>query len=188
MTKTRRRGGSVCSSGPGERPSGGDSCAIPVSTAVEVCREAIAKGGTIFVCGNGGSAAMASHFAAELVVRYAVGRRPLPCVNLAADVGILTACANDLGYFMVFARQLDALGRAGDVLIVLSTSGSSENILEVLTLAEARAIEVLDPGSKEAGESTAQCQERHLKWLHGVAAGLEDWAVSLRRTHEVNLP
>lgn len=154
-----------------------ESSVTPAKTAVEACSHSIARGGVVFICGNGGSAAMASHFAAELVVRYEKNRRALPCINLAADVGLISACANDLGYASVFARQLHALGRAGDMLITLSTSGKSENVIEAAAYADRIAMGILDPGPRVGEESTAQCQERHLKWLHEVAKGLEDWGL-----------
>lgn len=171
---TRVPSGGAPSSSHAEASSDGAFFVTPVEIAVEVCLKSLRHGGTIFVCGNGGSAAMASHFAAELLVKYTRWRPAIPCLNLAADTGVLTACANDFSHAYVFARQLEGLARAGDVLIPLSTSGSSANILRAREHAERFAIEILECGAKRPEETTAQCQERHLKWLHHIAAELED--------------
>jgi D-sedoheptulose 7-phosphate isomerase len=99
--------------------------AAVASRYVEVLR----KGGTLYLCGNGGSAADAQHVAAEYVVRYTATRRPLPAVALSTDASILTAAGNDLGFEQIFARQIEALCRPGDLLILHSTSGQSPNLL-----------------------------------------------------------
>jgi D-sedoheptulose 7-phosphate isomerase len=91
--------------------------------------EVLRKGGTLYLCGNGGSAADAQHVAAEYVVRYTATRRPLPAVALSTDTSILTAAGNDLGFEQIFARQVEALCRPGDLLILHSTSGQSPNLL-----------------------------------------------------------
>lgn len=142
-----------------------------LSADIKTCVKALKAGGKILICGNGGSAAMASHFAAELVVRYRYNRRALPCINLAADQAILTACANDLGYETVFARQVEAYGDADDVLIALSTSGSSANVLRAMTAAGRRGIDVIE--APRLGDNTAERQEYQLGWLHGLADGIE---------------
>lgn len=104
--------------------------------------ETAARGGTIFFCGNGGSAAEAQHFAAELVGRYQKDRRGLPSVALTTDSSILTAVGNDFGFDTVFARQIDALGRRGDLLVVLTTSGRSRNVLEAVRAARRNGVRV----------------------------------------------
>jgi D-sedoheptulose 7-phosphate isomerase len=91
--------------------------------------EVLRGGGTLYFCGNGGSAADAQHLAAEYVVRYALNRRPLAAVALTADTSILTAAGNDLGFEQIFARQVEALCTRGDLLILHSTSGQSPNLL-----------------------------------------------------------
>lgn len=91
--------------------------------------ETVARGGTLFFCGNGGSAADAQHLATEYVVRFRRNRRPLRAIALTTDTSLLTAAANDLGFQEVFARQIAALGREGDLLFLHSTSGDSENLL-----------------------------------------------------------
>ncbi len=95
-------------------------------------------GGTLFFCGNGGSAADAQHIAAEYIVRYAATRRPLAAVALTTDTSILTAAANDLGYEQIFARQVEALCNPGDLLVLHSTSGKSPNLLAAARAARAR--------------------------------------------------
>jgi D-sedoheptulose 7-phosphate isomerase len=97
-------------------------------------------GGTLFFAGNGGSAADAQHVATEYVVRYAADRRPLSAVALTTDTSLLTAAANDLGFEQVFARQIDALGRKGDLLVLHSTSGRSPNLLAAARAARARGV------------------------------------------------
>lgn len=97
-------------------------------------------GHKLLICGNGGSAADAQHIAAEFVGRYKIDRRPLPALALASDVATLTAIANDYGYEEVFARQVDALAQPGDVLLAVSTSGRSQNVLQALRRARLRNI------------------------------------------------
>lgn len=141
---------------------------------VHLCGEAIIKGGKILIAGNGGSAAQASHFAAELVVRYRKTRAAIPCISLSADLAVITACANDFGYEQIFARQLEALGRPGDVFIPLSTSMRSPNIRRAIEHCEAHGITVL-PLPNFENYDTAERQESHLERLHRLAAGLEDY-------------
>ena len=100
------------------------------------------RGRTIFFCGNGGSAAEAQHFAAELVGRFQRTRRGLPAVALTTDSSILTSVGNDFGFASVFARQVEALGRAGDLLVVLTTSGRSPNVLEAIRAARKKRMRV----------------------------------------------
>ncbi len=143
------------------------------SRMIEQIGRKVLEGGVIFVCGNGGSAAQASHFAAELMIRYKANGRPIPCINLAADQSVITACANDLGYEHVFSRQLDALAVAGaDVLIALSTSGKSENVRRAVKLAEEHGILTFEPRSAQITLTEIQ-QEWQLAWLHQLADGLE---------------
>ena len=97
--------------------------------ASQFVRATVEAGGTLLFCGTGGSAAAAQHLAAEYVVRLVRDRRALPAIALTTDTSVLTACANDLGYDHVFARQVEALGRPGDLLVLLSTSGESENLI-----------------------------------------------------------
>lgn len=122
---------------------------------------AVRAGSKVLAFGNGGSATQAQHFAAELVVRYKDDRPGLPAVALVCDGAILTACANDYAYDYVFARQVEALGRPGDVALALSTSGTSPSVVRALEAARARGlVTVLVTGTRGAAEAA--------KWDHGV--------------------
>ena len=101
---------------------------------------ALRAGGTLYFCGNGGSAADAQHIAAEYVVRYGAARRPLAAVALTTDSSILTAAGNDLGFEQIFARQVEALCRPADLLILHSTSGRSPNLLAAASAARSRGV------------------------------------------------
>ncbi|OYT71095.1 MAG: phosphoheptose isomerase [Chloracidobacterium sp. CP2_5A] len=119
--------------------------------------ETLRRDGRVFLCGNGGSAADAQHLAAELVGRFLRDRRPLPAVALATDTSILTAVANDLGYAEVFARQVVALGRPGDLLIAISTSGNSPNVLRAAEAARRQRLTVLGLTGRAGGKLCALC-------------------------------
>ena len=107
-----------------------DSQLPAIDAAGRLIWEALKSGNKILLCGNGGSAADAQHIAAELVGRYEQQRRPFPAISLTTDTSALTALSNDYGYEGVFARQVEALGVAGDVLIAISTSGKSRNVIK----------------------------------------------------------
>jgi D-sedoheptulose 7-phosphate isomerase len=113
-----------------------------INKSINKIYKTINKGGKIFICGNGGSAADAQHLSAEFLVRLRpkVNRRPLPVVSLALDTSTITACGNDLGFDKLFARNSEALGSKKDLLIAISTSGNSKNILNVLQSAKKKKI------------------------------------------------
>jgi D-sedoheptulose 7-phosphate isomerase len=115
-------------------------CAAPISQAAALCIGALRQGNKILFCGNGGSAADAQHLAAELVGRYKLSRQALAGLALTVDTSVLTAVANDFGYDAVFSRQVEGLGRPGDVLFALSTSGNSPNVLAAVASARERGI------------------------------------------------
>lgn len=120
-----------------------ESCqalAPQVARVAERFASALQGGGTLYFCGNGGSAADAQHLATEYVVRYATERRPLAAAALTADTALLTAAGNDLGFERIFARQVEALGRPGDVLVLHSTSGQSANLLAAARAARGRGL------------------------------------------------
>lgn len=119
-----------------------DSVALSDRVAAVAGRyaRALQEGGTLFFCGNGGSAADAQHVATEYVVRYSASRRPLAAIALTTDSSLLTAAANDLGFDRVFARQVEALCRPGDLLVLHSTSGESANLLAAAAAARERSI------------------------------------------------
>ena len=111
--------------------------------AVELCVESLRAGGKVMFAGNGGSAADAQHWAGELVSRFYYDRPGLAAIALTTDSSILTAIGNDYGYDYVFARQVEALGRTGDVLVAISTSGNSPNIIRAAEAARARGVAVV---------------------------------------------
>lgn len=142
--------------------------------------------GTIFICGNGGSAADAQHFAAELVVRFRRDRHPSAAIALTVDTSILTACANDYGYERVFERQLHALGKRGDTLIAISTSGTSQNVLRAMTCANEIGMDVIFLTGNAVStlplctvvsvphNDTARIQEAHELILHAWCEMIEE--------------
>lgn len=141
---------------------------------------ALRSGKKVLICGNGGSAADAQHFAAELVCKYDKDRPSLPAIALTVDTSNLTAIANDYGYEHVFARQVSGLGNSGDVLIAISTSGKSPNVLKAIDAANEKNITVITLGGKGGGPMkekkglhiiipsnvTARIQECHELILH----------------------
>ena len=122
------------------------------------------------VIGNGGSATMASHMAGEFIGKFNYERKPLPAISLF-DLAGLTAIANDLGYHNVFSRPLMALGKKGDILVALSTSGKSKNILKAIKWARNNGIKVID--WPRNGKNTANIQENQLRLIHRVCAKVE---------------
>ena len=145
-------------------------------------------GGTLFFAGNGGSAADAQHLATEYVVRYQNTRPALRAVALTTDTSLLTACANDLGFDEVFARQVEALARPGDLLSLHSTSGESPNVIRAAQAAQARGVPVVAFLGKGGGQvkdladvslivpsdDTARIQELHLAIEHLICDIVED--------------
>ncbi|MBI3790217.1 MAG: SIS domain-containing protein [Gemmatimonadetes bacterium] len=126
-----------------------------IERAAAMVRETVQRGGTLFFCGNGGSAADAQHMATEYVVRYMKNRRALPAIALTTDTSLLTAAGNDLGFDHVFSRQVEALARPGDLLIIHSTSGNSPNVLLAAEAAKARGVPVLALSSRDGGKLKA---------------------------------
>ncbi|HTE46386.1 MAG TPA: SIS domain-containing protein [Gemmatimonadaceae bacterium] len=119
--------------------------------ALEMVQETVVAGGTLFFCGNGGSAADAQHMATEYVVRYMRSRRAYPAIALTTDTSILTAAGNDFGFEQVFARQIEALARTGDLVIIHSTSGTSPNVLAAAKAARAQGVRVLAFSARDGG-------------------------------------
>lgn len=128
-----------------------DDMGPQLERALEIVRETVTSGGTLFFCGNGGSAADAQHIATEYVVRYMRDRRAYPAVALTTDTSLLTAAGNDLGFDAVFERQVEALARRGDLLIVHSTSGNSPNVLRAAQAARAKGVRVLAFSARDGG-------------------------------------
>lgn len=144
--------------------------------AADTFTKSLQAGNTIFWCGNGGSAAESSHLAVELIGRFKKNRRSLPSISLNADSAAITCIANDFGYDQIFSRQLEGLGQEGDVLVVLSTSGMSENITNALKQAKSMGVKTIALLGKGGGNAaaladysividsneTARIQEMHL--------------------------
>jgi D-sedoheptulose 7-phosphate isomerase len=128
-----------------------DQMGPALERALAMVRDTVRGGGTLFFCGNGGSAADAQHIATEYVVRYMRERRAYPAVALTTDTSLLTAAANDMGFEAVFARQVDALARPGDLLVIHSTSGNSPNVLAAAKAARAKAVRVLAFSARDGG-------------------------------------
>jgi len=148
----------------------------PFRGLVEACRGSLTRGGKLMWFGNGGSAADAQHLAAELAVRYKKDRPAMAAIALTTDTSVLTAAGNDLGFERIFARQIEALGRPGDVAIGISTSGTSPNVLAALREARSRGIVTAAFSGHDGGELqpladhclvipsrvTARIQEMHI--------------------------
>lgn len=128
-----------------------------VETMAAAIGDAFAGGGKLLIAGNGGSAADAQHIAAELVGRYRRERHALPAIALTTDTSALTAIGNDYGFDSVFARQVEALGRAGDVLLAISTSGRSPNILAAIGAAKQCEMKVIGFTGGSGGEMASRC-------------------------------
>ena len=133
--------------------------------------KAFKSGNKLLICGNGGSAAESQHMAAELIGRYLHERRALPAIALTTDTSILTAVSNDYSFEYVFRRQIEALGSPGDVLLTISTSGRSRNLINASIEAKARKMIVLDLPRK--GDTTPAIQENQLKMIHKICEIIE---------------
>src|SRR5436190_11414547 len=114
-----------------------------IAHAAELMRDAVLAGKKVLLCGNGGSAADAQHIAAELVGRFVVERKPLPAIALTTDTSALTSIGNDYGYERVFSRQVEALGNPGDVLVAITTSGSSPNVIAAVAAARELGMKII---------------------------------------------
>lgn len=146
-----------------------------VAEIAETIIKTFKSGNRIFVCGNGGSAAMSNHFAAELVNKFLFDRKPLSAISLSADNAVLTSISNDYDFKQVFARQLEAHGTQGDLLITMTTSGTSPNILAVREKARGMGINVVNfPTNKETKKTTAETQEEHLHLIHEISRIVEE--------------
>ena len=120
--------------------------------ALGMVRATVKRGGTLFFCGNGGSAADAQHLATEYVVRYMRNRRAYPAIALTTDTSLLTAAGNDMGFDEVFARQVEALAKPGDLLVIHTTSGDSTNLLRAAEAARKKGVEVLAMSARDGGK------------------------------------
>jgi D-sedoheptulose 7-phosphate isomerase len=162
----------------------------PIEAAVRKMVVCLKAGGKVMACGNGGSAADSQHFAAELLNRFEKERPPLAAMALTTDTSTLTSIANDYRFEDVFAKQIQALGRAGDMLLAISTSGNSPNVIEAIHAAHARGVSVVALTGRSGGkiatllgaddshlcvpaERTARIQEIHLLTIHCLCDGID---------------
>jgi D-sedoheptulose 7-phosphate isomerase len=164
-----------------------DSLRTKVVQAAEWISEAIRGGGKVLICGNGGSAADAQHFAAELVGRFQVERRGWPAIALTTDTSIITAVGNDYGFHSIFQRQTEALALRGDLLVGISTSGNSENVLRAVESARSKRVRTIGllggvggaiGGAVELAltvpsKITANVQEAHIFIIHVICRMVE---------------
>lgn len=162
----------------------------PTAAAVELLFATLANNGKILACGNGGSAADAQHFIAELVGRFERDRLPLAGIALNTDTSILTAVGNDYGFDSIFERQVAALGQTGDILVAISTSGNSANVIRAIQVAHERDMVVIALTGKDGGaighmlqdtdihlcvphQRTMRIQEVHIILLHALCDGID---------------
>ncbi len=167
-----------------------DLMAAPIAAAIEAMTGCLLAGGKILACGNGGSAGDSQHFAAELVGRFEAERQELAAIALTTDTSILTAVGNDYSFAQIFSRQVRALGHAGDVLLAISTSGNSANVIEAIKAAhdhDMRIVALTGRGGGQIGtllndedihlcvpaERTARIQETHLLVIHCLCDGID---------------
>jgi D-sedoheptulose 7-phosphate isomerase len=167
-----------------------DALAGPIADAAELMVQALKRDGKILACGNGGSAADSQHFAAELLNRFEMERPPLAAVALTTDASTLTSIGNDYDFDQIFAKQVRALGRTEDVLLAISTSGNSRNVIAAIEAAHeadmrvvaltgrngGRMAEVLEPKDIHIcvpANSTARIQEVHLLALHCICDAID---------------
>jgi D-sedoheptulose 7-phosphate isomerase len=161
-----------------------------IADAIAVMYEALSAGKKILACGNGGSAADAQHFAAELVGRFERERKELPAIALTTDSSIITAIGNDYSFEVIFSKQVRALGQSGDILLAISTSGNSTNIIEAIHAAHEKGMSIIALTGKDGGkigqllkaedvnlcvpaDRTARIQETHLLLLHCLCDGVD---------------
>lgn len=164
-----------------------ENVGIPIEQASDTIVQCLRAGGRVLVCGNGGSAADAQHFAAELMGRFGFDRSALPVLALTVNSSVMTAVSNDYGFEDVFSRQVEGLGRSGDVLIGLSTSGKSPNVLKALETAAGLGLKTIALTGRAGNpildscdlcihvpsSSTPRIQEIHIAILHAVCEKVE---------------
>ena len=164
-----------------------DELVSMIATIAAACTKALGNGGKLLFAGNGGSAADAQHLAGELVSRFAYDRPGLPALALTTDTSVLTAIGNDYGYERLFARQVEAVGVAGDVLVAISTSGRSPNVLNALDVARAKGLVTIGMTGRAGGlmpgrcdhllripsDSTPRIQEGHIAVGHAICELIE---------------
>ncbi|WP_395341378.1 phosphoheptose isomerase [Ningiella sp. W23] len=163
----------------------------PIAKAAQMMIDALIQGNKILTCGNGGSAGDAQHFSSELLNRYERDRPPLPAIALTTDSSTLTSIANDFSYDEVFSKQVKALGQPGDILLAISTSGNSPNVISAMQAALSRDMTIVALTGKDGGEMagligendveirvpssrTARIQEVHLLVIHNLCESIDN--------------
>jgi D-sedoheptulose 7-phosphate isomerase len=171
----------------------------PIAAAAKAIHAALGDGGKVLSCGNGGSAGDSQHFSSEMLNRFETERRGLPAIALTTDTSTLTSIANDSDYSKVFSRQVEALGAAGDILLAISTSGNSVNVVQAVRAAHAAGMRVIALSGGDGGRigamlgtrdieirvpaaSTARIQEVHLLVIHCLC-DLVDQYIASQETH-----
>ncbi|MBR9677231.1 D-sedoheptulose 7-phosphate isomerase [Candidatus Woesearchaeota archaeon] len=160
-----------------------------IEDSVKLIIDALKNGNKVLVCGNGGSAADAQHFVAELVVRFEKDRKSLPAIALTTDTSLITACANDYGYDELFSRQVEGLGNTDDVLVGISTSGNSLNVIKAFQTAKEKNMLTICLNGKDGGKiksleldsdivvpgtNTGRIQESHITIIHAWCKLIEE--------------
>ena len=162
-----------------------------VEKAINILATAFKSGNKILICGNGGSAADSQHFAAEFTGRYEMERTPLPAIALTTDTSALTAIGNDYSFDVIFSKQVEALGSNGEVLLGISTSGNSGNVIKAIEVAHAKGMKIITLTGKDGGKiakllkdtdvnicvpvnRTARIQEVHLLVLHTICDAVDN--------------
>jgi D-sedoheptulose 7-phosphate isomerase len=158
-----------------------------IEEAVSLIADSIKNGGKLIICGNGGSASDAQHMSAEFTGRFLKDREPIPAISLNTDTSAITCIANDYSYDEIFSRQLKAIGKKGDCLIAITTSGNSSNVINCVDMATNMGIPSITLSGKGGGKlfglasleiivnsnSTARIQEMHILILHTICEGVE---------------
>ncbi len=163
-----------------------------IAKAGQLCIDTINRGGIIFACGNGGSAADSQHFVAELVSKYCVDRQALPAIALTTNTSTLTSTGNDYDYSLIFARQIEALGKTNDLLFAISTSGNSANVIKAIEGAKNKGLSVIGLTGANGGKmhnlcdillnipstETPRIQESHILAIHIICDLIEQHFVA----------
>ena len=169
-----------------------DTIQPSIEKAINMIVTSFKSGNKLLICGNGGSAADSQHFAAEFTGRYEIERTPLPAIALTTDTSALTAIGNDYSFSQIFSKQVEALGASGDILLGISTSGNSENVIKAIEIAQHKNMQIITLTGKDGGKigtklnqvndvnicvpvnRTARIQEVHLLILHTICDAVDN--------------
>ena len=134
-----------------------------IAKVSEMCIETLNSGGKIIFCGNGGSASDSQHLAAELIGRFMKNRKPIPAISINTDTSVLTSLSNDFGYEHIFSKQISALGQSGDVLLAITTSGNSTNVIQAVEAAHNKNMTVIALSGRDGGKLAPHLQESDIE-------------------------